>query len=89
MSDKKLKIMSLSLEPDLYEKIKNASKKMGHKNVSKMIRDLINKYLDLLINDNDETPIIIRVPNEIKENKEELSNWLEIKKQAIIQALIK
>jgi metal-responsive CopG/Arc/MetJ family transcriptional regulator len=88
MSEKeKLKIMSLSLEPDMYELVKSSAKKMGHKNVSQMIRDLISKYLGLLVNDKDETAVIIRIPNSLKDNKQDLQDWLNIKAKAITDAL--
>jgi metal-responsive CopG/Arc/MetJ family transcriptional regulator len=88
MSEKeKSKIMSLSLEPDMYELVKSSAKKMGHKNVSQMIRDLISKYLDLLVNDKDETAVIIRIPNSLKDNKQDLQDWLNIKAKAITDAL--
>ena len=87
MTENKLKIMSLSLEPEMHDLVKNSAKKMGHKNVSQMIRDLISKYLDLLVNDKDETPVIIRIPNGLKEDKEELRKWLDIKAKAIVEAL--
>lgn len=85
--EKKIKIMSLSLDSDMYDLVKNSSKKMGHKNVSQMIRDLISKYLDLLVNDNDEIPIILRIPSDLKNNPQELENWLNTRNQAIIKAL--
>jgi hypothetical protein len=87
MSEKKLKIMSLSLDPEMYELIKSSAKKLGHKNVSQMIRDLISKYLDLLVNDSDDTPIILRVPSSVKENPEELRSWLNSKVENITKAL--
>ena len=83
----KLKIMSLSLEPDMYELVKNSAKKMGHKNVSQLIRDLISKYLGLLVNDKDETAVIIRIPNSLRDNKQDLQDWLNIKAKAITDAL--
>lgn len=85
--EKKIKIMSLSLDSDMYDLVKNSSKKMGHKNVSQMIRDLISKYLDLLVNDNDEIPIILKIPSDLKNNPQELENWLNTRNQAIIKAL--
>jgi metal-responsive CopG/Arc/MetJ family transcriptional regulator len=87
MSENKLKIMSLSLDSDMYELVKNSSKKLGHKNVSQMIRDLISKYLDLLVNDNDEIPIILRVPSNLKENPEELRSWLNTRVEAVVKTL--
>lgn len=88
MSENKIKIMSLSLDPEMHELVKNSAKKLGHKNVSQLIRDLISKYLDLLVNDADETPVIIRVPNYLKENPEDLKNWLSVKVDAISKALV-
>jgi len=87
MADNKNKIMSLSLDSDMYELVKNSSKKLGHKNVSQMIRDLINKYLELLVNDKDEIPVILKVPSDLKGNPEELKIWLSSRMDAIVKAL--
>jgi len=89
MSDKKIKIMSLSLEPELHEHIKNSAKRLGHKNVSKMIRELISNYLDLMVNEGDETPVLLKVPNEIRNDEEELKKWLSVKLEALSKALLK
>jgi metal-responsive CopG/Arc/MetJ family transcriptional regulator len=84
---KEIKIMSLSLEPEMHELIKNSAKKLGHKNVSQLIRDLVSKYLDLLVNDNEDIPVILRIPNGLKENREQLKSWLDQKSEAITNAL--
>ncbi len=89
MPDKKIKIMSLSLEPELHEHIKNSAKRLGHKNVSKMIRELISNYLDLMVNEGDETPVLLKVPNEIRNDEEELKKWLSVKVEALSKALLK
>lgn len=85
-NENKLKIMSLSLDSEMHDRVKNASKKLGHKNVSQMIRDLISKYLDLLVNDNDEIPIILKVPSDLKDPNE-LRTWMNQKTEAIVKAL--
>lgn len=85
--DTKIKIMSLSLDPEMHELIKNSAKKLGHKNVSQLIRDLVSKYLDLLVNDTDDIPVILRIPSHIKDNPEELRSWLHFKSDAITKAL--
>lgn len=85
--ENKIKIMSLSLDPDMHELIKNSAKKLGHKNVSQLIRDLVSKYLDVLVNDSDDIPVILRIPNHLKESPEALSNWLALKSDAIVKAL--
>jgi len=89
MPENKIKIMSLSLEPELHEHIKNSAKRLGHKNVSKMIRELIVNYLDLMVNEGDETPVVIKVPNEIRENEDDLKKWLSVKVDALSKALLK
>lgn len=87
MSENKLRIMSLSLDAEMYDLVKSSSKKLGHKNVSQMIRDLISKYLDLLVNDKDEIPIILRVPSELRNDPKELEDWLSVRTQALVKAL--
>lgn len=85
--ESKIKIMSLSLEPEMHDLIKNSAKKLGHKNVSQLIRDLVTKYLDLLVNDDEDTPVILRIPADIREDSEKLRSWLHIKADAITNAL--
>jgi Arc/MetJ-type ribon-helix-helix transcriptional regulator len=85
--DGKSKIVSLSLDPEMHEVIRDAAKKLGHKNVSQVIRDLVSKYLSLLVNDADEIPVIIRVPNSLTEDPERLRGWLAAKAEAIADAL--
>lgn len=87
--ESKIKIMSLSLDPEMHEKIKNSAKKLGHKNVSQLIRDLVSKYLDLLVNENDDIPVILRIPNDVKDSPEQLRSWLKIKSDAIANVLAK
>jgi hypothetical protein len=89
MSENKIKIMSLSLDSEMYELVKTSSKKLGHKNVSQMIRDLISNYLNLLVNDNDEIPIILKIPSNLKNNPQELEDWLKTRTEAIVKALCK
>ncbi len=87
MKENKTKIISISLDSEIHNLIKNSAKKLGHKNVSQLIRDLISKYLNLMINDNDEIPIVIKVPNDLKNEK--LKEWLYKKSDAICEALSK
>jgi len=84
---KETKIVSLSLDPEMHDLIKSSAKKLGHKNVSQLIRDLVSKYLDLVVNEKDEIPVIIRIPGEIKSDPEAIRKWLYKKSDAISQAL--
>ena len=87
MSDKKLKIMSLSVEPELHELLKSTAKKGGYHSVSKMVRDLVDKHLSLLVNDGEEIPVILKVPAHLKGNEEGLKQWLAQKTAAVVKAL--
>jgi hypothetical protein len=86
--DGKSKIVSLSLDPEMHETIKEAANKLGHKNVSQLIRDLVSKYLGLLVNDNDDIPVIIRIPGGLRDSPDELRAWLRAKSEAIADAVV-
>jgi len=78
--------VSLSLDIKTHDAIKDAAKKMGHKNVSLLIRELATKYLDLLVNEAEDIPVIIKIPEKMK-NSDDLREWLHIKADAIADAL--
>lgn len=82
----KLKIMSLSVEPEMHELLKASSKKTGD-SVSKIIRELVGKHLNLVVNDGEEIPIILKVPAELKGDEEKLRKWLDSRTNAIVKAL--
>jgi hypothetical protein len=85
--DGKSKIVSLSLDSEMHELIKDAAKKLGHKNVSQVIRDLVSKYIGLLVNDTDDIPVIIRIPGSLAGDRKALRAWLEVKSEAISNAI--
>ncbi|MHA2427944.1 MAG: hypothetical protein ACXADB_07970 [Candidatus Hermodarchaeia archaeon] len=85
MNEKK-KIMSLSVEPEMHILLKKSSKKMGW-STSQLVRELVSKYLDLVVQDEETIPVILRIPAEYKENPEKLKQWLTIKVEAIHKAL--
>jgi hypothetical protein len=88
MAENKSKIISVSLSKEMHDLVKETSKKLGHKNVSLLFRELISKYLNLLLDD-DNIPIMIKVPSHLIDDKEQLVKWLDVKVQAIAQALVK
>lgn len=83
---KKLKIMSLSVEPEMHELLKESAKKMGW-STSQLVRELVKRYLDLIVQDNDEVPVILRIPGKLKGDKAALVEWLGVKSGAIVNAL--
>jgi len=83
----KSKIVSLSLDPEMHETIKRASARLGHKNVSQLIRDLVSKFLGLLVNDTEDIPVIIRIPGDVAGDRDRLRSWLRAKAEAIADAI--
>ena len=81
--------MSLSISPDVHLELKSAAKKGGFSSVSKMLRELIDRHLDLLVNDSEEIPIILRVPGNLRGDKTGLESWFSKKSTAIVDALSK
>lgn len=87
MSDNiKAKVLSISMEAELQDTLKNSAKKSGH-SVSQLVRELVDKYLDLIVNDKNDIPVIVRIPGHLRYNQEELKKWLQVKVDAIVNAL--
>lgn len=86
MSEKKSKIMSLSVENEMQELLKKSAKKAGV-SVSQLVRDLVEKYLDLVVNSNEEIPVVFQIPSNLKGNAVELKKWLEARTEAVVKAL--
>lgn len=84
MTTKKNNIMSLSLDPDTQDKLRLHAKQKTNGNVSKLIRDMVDKYL---VADDDVIPVIIKIPIHLKGDQENLQKWLETRTQAVVKAL--
>lgn len=88
---KKLSIMSLSIEPEMQDLLKKYAKEEGV-SVSKLIRDLVEKYLvkrDTLtvIEQTDEfIPVVLKVPSNLR-GDEKVKEWLKIRCDAVAQKL--
>jgi len=79
-------IISASVRPKIKQILDEAKLKTG-KSKSVIISDLVNKYLDLVVNDGDEVPVILRIPALLKGKPDELRDWLEARSEAVIKAL--
>ena len=86
MSDKKLKIMSLSIEPEMANLLTTSAKKAGCSR-SELIRDLVEKHLSLLVNEGEEIPVILKIPTHLKEDEKALRDWLAVKSEALVKAI--
>lgn len=78
------KIISVSVTPDINDLLIVATKKLGC-GKSELVRNLIDKYLRLLVRDNNDVPVILEVPADLQGS--ELRNWLVTKANAIADAL--
>jgi metal-responsive CopG/Arc/MetJ family transcriptional regulator len=83
---KKSNIMSLSVEPEMQEHLKKVAKKKGE-SVSKLVRDLIQKYLP----DDDGTEqvdtVILKIPRDLRQHPEELKKWMDVRIAGVVKAL--
>jgi len=86
MADKTTKIMSLSIRPEMHTTLKVSAKQVGC-SVSELIRRLVDKHLDLVVNDDEYISVILKVPTEYRHHPDMLSNWLAVKSEAIAKAL--
>lgn len=83
----KKKVMSLSIDPELQDELKAAKKRSGYDSVSAILCDLAARHLDLVVNDGEEIPVILRVPSELRGNREGLEQWFSMKTTAIVERL--
>jgi hypothetical protein len=82
---KKPNNMSLSVGIEIQERLKRVAKK---KNVfvSQLVRDILEKNLSST--DEDVDTIILKIPNSVKVTRDELRNWLLLRVEAVVNALI-
>jgi hypothetical protein len=83
---KKNNIMSLSLDPDTQDKLRLHAKQKTNGNVSKLIRDMVDKFL---VVEDDVIPVILRIPIHLKGDQENLKVWLDSRVTAVVNALSK
>ena len=98
MSSKKLKIMSVSVEPKMHELLHATADKLRAKEVdankksrisaSKVVRDLVEKHLPLMVPEGDKIPVILEIPVSLKGNEDGLRQWLAQKIEIIINQLV-
>jgi hypothetical protein len=85
MAEKSI-IMSLSVKPEMQDLLKDAAKKRGS-SVSELVRTLIQKHLNLVVNDGGEIPVILRIPASLKGDPTSLRQWLNSRTDKIVSSL--
>lgn len=81
---KKQDIVSFSMPMDMQQKLKRVKEKKGIKSVSKLIRDLVDRYVT---EDDDVVPVVLKVPTQLRGNPEALRQWLDNRIPSVITAL--
>lgn len=95
---KKMSIMSLAIEPELQDSLKNYAKRRGQ-SVSAMIREMVTKFISdddhvkniVLKVPEDESiiPVVLKIPADLKNKHAELKSWLEAQSIGILNKLAK
>jgi len=81
--NKKSNIMSLSVDLEIQDRRKRVTKKRDV-SVSKLVRDMVDKFL----NDDDNVDmVILKVPKTLRDNPEELRNWVAPRVEQVINKL--
>jgi hypothetical protein len=81
---KKQDIASFSMPMAMQEKLKRVKEKKGIKSVSKLVRDLVDRYV---IEDDDVVPVVLKVPAQLKGNPQALRQWLDNRIPNVVAAL--
>ena len=84
--DKKAKNMSIAADPEMQSLLKVSAKKLGC-SVSELIRTLVTKHLNLIINEDEKIPIILRIPSELKGDVEGVKAWMDARVAQIVKAV--
>jgi predicted transcriptional regulator len=85
MSNKKSNIMSLSVDPEIQERLKKVAKKRNV-SVSKLVRDMVDKNLSTT--DEDVDTVIFKIPKGVQVSADELKKWLTLRVDAVVKALV-
>ena len=80
---KKLNIMSLSIEPELHDLLRDHANKKGM-SVSEFVRKWLDKYP---FNSSNVIPVVIDIPEALTRDKDALNSFLSKKSQTIVSVL--
>lgn len=80
---KKGNILSLSMDLDIQEKLKEVAKKRDV-SVSKLVRDLADKFL----NEEDNVDmVVLKVPKSLRKDAVELRKWIDQRIELVVKTL--
>lgn len=95
---KNKKVMSIAIMPELHDEIKRAAKRKGM-STSRYMGDLAEQAVKLNNDDDpmvvgkpidkDVQPVVLHVPKELTEDREQLEKWMLIQVAGIVKAMTK
>lgn len=80
---KKGSILSLSMEPDIQEKLKSVAKKRDV-SVSKLVRDLADKFLN---EEDDVDMVVLKIPKNLRKDDVKLREWIAQRTNVVVATL--
>lgn len=92
MTEKKKNIMSLAIEIEMQDFLKNYAR-ARNVSVSKLIRDLVETYLmqgkkiTVVYHEPEYVPVVLKIPSCLKGDREGVLDWLKLRNFAIADRL--
>jgi hypothetical protein len=93
---KNKKVMSIAIRPELHEELKRISKRKSL-SASEFVGSLVEQAVkinpdeDILVIgrpiDEDVTPVILKIPANLKSNPDQLEKWLNMQMSGILKAM--
>jgi hypothetical protein len=93
---KNKKVMSIAIEPELHESVKEYSKRKGI-SASAYIGELVNKAVQINIDedpivvgkpvDEDIMAVVLKIPAELKGQRQSLTEWLAAQCSALVKQI--
>jgi antitoxin component of RelBE/YafQ-DinJ toxin-antitoxin module len=85
--DKKAKNMSIAIDPEMQSLLKVSAKKLGW-STSELIRTLVTRYLDLVVNEDEKVSVVITVESDFETTLKSAAEKLNITVSEMVQTLV-
>lgn len=83
---KKVKPSTYALEPSQIRDLESIGKKLGISK-SELVRQLIKRFLHIIANEENQTPIVFNIPDNLRDDPEKLRVWLNTRTNALVSKL--
>ncbi len=86
MPVKKNKNMSLAMNPEMQNLLKVSAKKLDC-SVSELVRMLVDRYLDKVLNEDDNITIVLTMPGDMRGKPQAVQEWLNKRVPGIVHTV--